>query len=278
MAGFDYLGTATQIGTQLGNFLTEKQRLKKQLRESKEEENVGNIVNDFKSQQQQAYLMSRMFDANGSSAGLSAYTGLTSAMPAVSNPTSNVSSGIKLGSSIGNLIVSGIKDSLKLSNKSNPLGEFIVSGIKDSLKLSNKSNPLGEFIVSGIKDSLKLSNKSNPLGEFKLNSAPSDYFYDKNAWKSYIDKIVPEIQSAVITPPVNQVQMKQEGGWMQVINNAVDVGQQIGDMVTDNKLNKYRSKIQKINNRINKNSIYPQFDYYNNYIAPPIKEVSPMPW
>ena len=257
MAGFDYLGTATQIGTQLGNFLTEKQRLKKQLRESKEEENVGNIVNDFKSQQQQAYLMSRMFDANGSSAGLSAYTGLTSAMPAVSNPTSNVSSGIKLGSSIGNLIV---------------------SGIKDSLKLSNKSNPLGEFIVSGIKDSLKLSNKSNPLGEFKLNSAPSDYFYDKNAWKSYIDKIVPEIQSAVITPPVNQVQMKQEGGWMQVINNAVDVGQQIGDMVTDNKLNKYRSKIQKINNRINKNSIYPQFDYYNNYIAPPIKEVSPMPW
>lgn len=204
-----------------------------------------------------AFKAAGQFDGIGSLVGQSAYNALTN----ISNPFENNTTNLAL-------------------NLSGPITNMVKTGIGMLTKSSDSdSNDKDQFSLIPENYSEYLSEqRKQAAGQFSLNDITSDFqqksqnildqaknkIFGKNLWKS----VKAQRKGGCL-----RKKKYQSGGWIDLANQGLNIASQITDFALNKKLDKYRTKFQKISN----NMQYPMYNYYQNNITPKPYDLGSMP-
>lgn len=201
-----------------------------------------------------ALQVSLPFDKKGSLVGQSAQNALTNMSNPFENNTTNLA--LNLSGPITNMVKTGIGMLTDSYDEDDDEEDQV------SLLPKNYSEYLSEQRKQAVNQPF-----NNIINDFQQNSqdmlARNNVFGKKNPWKGVKAKKGGCLRK----------KKYQEGGWMNLANQGLDVVSQIADFSLNKKLDKYRSKFQKMTN----NMQYPMYNYYQNNIIPKPYDLGSIP-
>ena len=201
-----------------------------------------------------ALQVSLPFDKKGSLVGQSAYNALTNISNPFENNTTNLA--LNLSGPITNMVKTGIGMLTDSYDEDDDEEDQV------SLLPKNYSEYLSEQRKQAVNQPF-----NNIINDFQQNSqdmlARNNVFGKKNPWKGVKAKKGGCLRK----------KKYQSGGWIDLANQGLNIASQITDFALNKKLDKYRTKFQKISN----NMQYPMYNYYQNNITPKPYDLGSMP-